>query len=102
MFYESMLKASLALMLSYGERPRSLPGHHIVIIDYASKKLGGKYSDTMHLFDRMRRKRNMIIYEVDIEITKTETNNALKTTEEYLIIIRQHINKNNKQLELKF
>jgi uncharacterized protein (UPF0332 family) len=102
MFYESMLKASLALMLSYGTRPRSLPGHHIVIIEYTTNKLGKKYLETMNLFDRMRRKRNKMIYEADIGITKTEAITALKITEEYLTIIRNHINKNNPQLKLNF
>ncbi len=33
--YETMLKASLGFMLSFGVRPRSLPGHHVTIIEFA-------------------------------------------------------------------
>ena len=38
--YEAMLKASLGFLLSYGVRPRSLPGHHVTIIEFAGKHLG--------------------------------------------------------------
>lgn len=101
-FYESMLKASLALMLSYGQRPRSLPGHHVNIIEFSAKKLGRNYLEIINTFDKMRRKRNQMIYEADIEITESEAKNALKTAEEYLAIISKHVNSNNPQLELKF
>jgi hypothetical protein len=37
--YEAMLKASLALMLSHGQRPRIQLGHHIAIIEFAEKHL---------------------------------------------------------------
>lgn len=102
MFYESMLKASLALMLSYGFRPRSLPGHHVNIIEFSAKKLGNHYAYIMNTFNKMRRKRNQVIYEADIEITEKEANNALETAKEYLLIIKKHINSNNPQLNLKF
>lgn len=102
MFYEAMLKASLALMLSYGFRPRSLPGHHVNIIEFSTKKLGNHYAYIMNTFNKMRRKRNQVIYEADVEITEKEANNALKTAKEYLLIIKKHINSNNPQLNLKF
>lgn len=102
MFYEAMLKASLALMLSYGVRPRSLPGHHLNIIEFSAKKLGGNFAYLMNTFDKMRRKRNQVIYEADIVITEKEADNALKTAREYLNVIKKHINSNNPQLNLKF
>ena len=102
MFYEAMLKASLALMLSYGIRPRSLPGHHVNIIEFNAKKLGPQYDQIMNTFDKMRRKRNRVIYEADMEITESEAKNARKTAEKFLLIIKKHINSNNPQLNLKF
>ncbi|MDZ7799082.1 MAG: hypothetical protein U5L76_05810 [Patescibacteria group bacterium] len=101
LLYESMLKASLSLLLSYGVRPRSLPGHHKNIIEFSENKLGKKYSSLINIFDRMRRKRNKMLYTVDINVSKTDTKRVLKSTEEYLKIIRLHINRNNKQLNLK-
>lgn len=100
--YEAMLQASLALMLSYGTRPRSLPGHHVAIIEFSARKIGKEYTRLIDTFDKMRRKRNQSVYEADIEITASEARNALVAAEKYLKIIRQHINKNNPQLRLKF
>ena len=36
-----MIKGSLALMLSHGQRPRKQLGHHIAIIEFAQKNLSG-------------------------------------------------------------
>ncbi len=51
-----MIKGSLALMLSHGQRPRKQLGHHIAIIEFAQKHLPAIKPDTFSLFDRMRRK----------------------------------------------
>src|SRR5882762_3607735 len=40
--YEAMIKGSLALMLSHGQRPRKQLGHHIAIIEFAQKHLPAK------------------------------------------------------------
>jgi len=37
--YQAMLKGSLALMLSHGQRPRVQLGHHVAIIEFAQKHL---------------------------------------------------------------
>jgi uncharacterized protein (UPF0332 family) len=101
MFYEAMLKASLALMLSYGLRPRGLPGHHINIIEFCEKKLGKEYENLLNSFDKMRRKRNQAIYQPMVVITETEAKNALEVAEKYLLIIKKRINKDNPQLSLR-
>jgi hypothetical protein len=44
--YEAMLKASIALMLSHGQRPRVQLGHHIAIIEFAQKHLDPKWAST--------------------------------------------------------
>lgn len=56
--YEAMIKGSLALMLSHGQRPRKQLGHHIAIIEFAQKHLQAAKPAVFSLFDRMRRKRN--------------------------------------------
>jgi uncharacterized protein (UPF0332 family) len=38
--YQAMVKASLALMLSHGQRPRVQLGHHKAIIEFAQQHLG--------------------------------------------------------------
>lgn len=85
--YEAMLKASLGLMLSFGVRPRSLPGHHVTIIEFAEKRLGKEYEKLIAMFDRMRRKRHQALYDVSGFISKQEAQNALEIAEQYLTII---------------
>jgi len=95
--YEAMLKGSLGYMLSFGVRPRSLPGHHITIIDFAEKQLGKEFKSLMAMFNRMRRKRHDTIYDVNAFISKQEAEQALETAAKYLAIIRGEIQKKNPQ-----
>lgn len=89
--YESMLKASLGFMLSFGVRPRSLPGHHMVIIEFAEENLGTEFRNLIALFNRMRRKRHQAIYDVTGLISRLEAEQALATAEEYLVRLREEI-----------
>ena len=65
--YEAMLKASLALMLSHGERPRVQLGHHIAIIEFSEKHLASAPAGIFAQFDRMRRKRNNAFYDLGLD-----------------------------------
>jgi uncharacterized protein (UPF0332 family) len=98
--YEAMLKGSLGFMLSFGVRPRSLPGHHVTIIEFAEKHLGREFRSLIAMFDRMRRKRHQAIYDVRGFISKQEAEQALQTAEKYLGIIRKEIEKKNPQARL--
>jgi uncharacterized protein (UPF0332 family) len=93
--YEAMLKASLGFMLSHSVRPRSLPGHHVAIIEFAEQHLGRELKGLIARFDRMRRKRHQSIYDVDGFISKLEAEQALDTAEEYLSIVRKEMQKRN-------
>ncbi len=97
--YEAMLKASLGFMLSFGVRPRSLPGHHVAIIEFAGKHLGSAHKKVIAMFDRMRRKRNQSIYDVTGFISEQEAQNALEAGEKYLAVVRQEIQKRH---QIKF
>ena len=68
-----MLKGSLGFMLSHGVRPRSLPGHHVTIIEFAEKHLGKEFQSLILMFNRMRRKRHETIYQVSAFISKQES-----------------------------
>ena len=61
--YEAMLKASLGFMFSHGFRARSQPGHHIAIIDFVRSRIDKKHAGLLTVFDRLRRKRNMALYD---------------------------------------
>ena len=95
-----MLKASLGLMLSFGVRPRSLPGHHVTIIEFAGERLGKQFKHLIFMFDRMRRKRNQAIYEVSGFISATEARKALSSADEYINAISDEIQKKNPQIRL--
>ena len=81
--YQAMLKGSLALMLSHGQRPRVQLGHHVAIIEFAQKHLHSSLAATFALFDRMRRKRNEAFYDVAI-IGKDEAIDAVEAADKYL------------------
>jgi uncharacterized protein (UPF0332 family) len=90
--YEAMIKGSLALMLSHGQRPRKQLGHHIAIIEFARKNLLGCPTTTFVLFDRMRRKRNDAFYDVAI-ISDTEAQEAVVTSEQFLGLVEADFKK---------
>lgn len=85
--YEAMLKASIALMLGHGQRPRVQLGHHIAIIEFAQKHLDPTLAPTFAMFDRMRRKRNNAFYDIAL-ISDTEAKEAVATAEGYLRQVR--------------
>jgi uncharacterized protein (UPF0332 family) len=90
--YQAMLKASLALMLSHGQRPRVQLGHHIAIIEFAQKHLDPKLAALFALFDRMRRKRNEAFYDIAV-IGDEEAVDAVVAVEKYVQVIAADIQK---------
>ena len=89
--YEAMLKASLGFMFSYGYRARSQPGHHIAIIDFVRAHIDKKHAGLLTVFDRLRRKRNMALYDDTGFVSHHEAEQALETARDYLRIIRADI-----------
>ncbi len=81
-----MLKASLALMLSHGQRPRVQLGHHIAILEFAQKNLDPGPAAAFDLFDRMRRKRNDAFYDIAL-ISDVEAEDAVLAVERYLKVV---------------
>jgi uncharacterized protein (UPF0332 family) len=90
--YQAVLKASLALMLSYGQRPRVQLGHHVAILEFAQKHLDPALAPSFDLFDRMRRKRNDAFYDIAI-IGEVEAEEAIAAAEAYLRIVASDIGK---------
>jgi uncharacterized protein (UPF0332 family) len=85
--YEAMLKASLAFMFSYGFRVRSQPGHHVAIIDFVRARLEKKYAALLTVFDRLRRKRNMALYDDTGFVSHHEAEQALESARDYLDVV---------------
>ena len=89
--YEAMLKASLGFMFSHGFRARSQPGHHIAIIEFVQARMDKKHAGLVTVFDRLRRKRNMALYDDTGFVSHHEAKQALKAARDYLVLIRADI-----------
>jgi uncharacterized protein (UPF0332 family) len=89
--YEAMLKASLGFMFSHGFRARSQPGHHIAIIEFVRSRIGKKHASLLIVFDRLRRKRNMALYDDTGFISRHDAEAALESAGDYLNVIRSDI-----------
>jgi hypothetical protein len=82
--YEAMLKASLGFMFSHGFRARSQPGHHIAIIDFVRSRIDKKHSALLTVFDRLRRKRNLALYDDMGFVSQHDAEQALEAAASYL------------------
>jgi len=89
--YEAMLKASLGFMFSYGFRARSQPGHHIAIIDFVRTRIDKQHAGLLSVFDRLRRKRNMALYDDTGFVSHRDAEQALETARDYLGVIHADI-----------
>ena len=89
--YEAMLKASLGFMFSHGFRARSQPGHHIAIIDFVRARIGKKHAGLISVFDRLRRKRNLALYDDRGFVSQHDAKQALQAASDYLTIVRADI-----------
>ena len=89
--YEAMLKASLGFMLSHGFRARSQLGHHIAIIEFVRSHIDKKYAGLLTVFDRLRRKRNLALYDDTGFVSHHDAEQALESAHDYLGVIRADI-----------
>jgi hypothetical protein len=89
--YEAMLKASLGFMFSHGFRARGQPGHHVAIIEFVRSRIDKKYSGLLTVFDRLRRKRNVALYDDTGFVSHHDAEGALKAAGEYLNVIRDDV-----------
>ena len=89
--YEAMLKASLGFMFSHGFRARSQPGHHIAIIEFVRSRLDKKHSGLLTVFDRLRRKRNLALYDDIGFVSRHDAEQALEAAGNYLNVVRADI-----------
>lgn len=89
--YEAMLKASPGFMFSHGFRARSQPGHHIAIIEFVRKRIDTKHAGLLAVFDRLRRKRNVALYDDTGFVSRHEAEEALEACRDYIRVIRAEI-----------
>ena len=98
--YLAMLHAARAFILLKEFRPAD--GYqHKTVVEFVSYFLGDEFNAITEQFDRMRRKRNIFTYEVDISISKSEAINALSMAARFVDLIKGIIRKENPQMEFK-
>lgn len=68
--YTALIKAGLTLLSSNGVKIRSVPGHHVKIIEKMSEIL--KDDSISAIGNSMRSKRNLDLYSGGIEVTEKE------------------------------
>ena len=99
--YLGMLRAGRAFMLLKGFRP--VDGYqHKTVVEFMGQCLGEEYKNMVERFDRMRRKRNIFTYEIDISISYTEAENAFDTATKFTNLIKEIIRRDSPQRHLKF
>ena len=99
--YLAMLHAGRAFMFLKGFRP-SNGYQHKTVVEFMAHTLGREFTTIVERFDKMRRKRNVFIYDVSISISKTEGENALNTAIKFVNLIEDIIRKENPQVQFKF
>jgi len=99
--YLAMLRAGRAFMLLKGFRP-SDGYQHKTVVEFVRQVLGNEYSALIKHFDRMRRKRNLFTYEIDIAVSYAEAENALRSAETFVDLIMELVKRENPQGQFKF
>lgn len=97
--YDSMILASRALIFVLGFKPRSI-GSHSITIKFCELYLGPEFKTLIEKFKKMKQKRHYLIYGAGLIISKTEAQNAIKNTKEFIRIIEKQILKERKQKRL--
>lgn len=99
--YLAMLHAARAFLLLKGFRPAD--GYqHKTVVEFMSHFLGKEFKTIVEQFDRMRRKRNIFTYEIDMSISKSEASNALDRATMFVNLVKGIIQKENPQMEFNF
>jgi hypothetical protein len=89
--YTALIKAGISLLSYYDIKVRSVPGHHIKIIDKLAKML--RNETVADMANVMRAKRNLDLYAGGIEITQKECKEYIKFVEGILKKVKAIIEK---------
>lgn len=97
--YDGLLQISRVVLLLNGYRPDDGEQHKTTFV-VAGAILGGKFIKLINRINIYRVKRNNCVYDPKGLITKTETENIIKTAKEYWSSVRIYLKNKNPQLEL--
>ncbi len=89
--YNAMLQAGRALMFSEGYRPKG-EAKHVSVIEFVKKKFGSDFADKiLFMFNKIRKKRHIAVYEQVNIISEDEAENALNTAKEFVGKVKELI-----------
>ena len=94
--YNAILQAGRALMFYKGYRPTSGEGSHAVVVQFAEMTLGKDFENEVNLFNKMRKKRHEVMYDIAGIISESEARQALKFADEFVGIVENYIEKGKK------
>ena len=87
--YNAMLQAGRALMFSEGYRPKG-EYKHVSVIDFVKKKFGNEFAEKiLFMFNKIRKKRHIAVYEQINIISESEAKNALETAELFVKKVKE-------------
>lgn len=99
--YTSMLKIGRAFLFLKGYRPKG-EGQHETVVRVVGALLGQSFENLTRQFDRMRQKRNKLIYDIGGLVSHAEAEQAFNAAEQFLHKIRTFMEKEDPQLRLDF
>jgi hypothetical protein len=97
--YDSLIKGGITLIAFYGYKVKSRQGHHIKVLEKLSQILANEKIEIVG--DRIRKKRNLDLYEGGIIISKNEAKVYLNFTKDVIILIERYIKKQESLFEQK-
>jgi uncharacterized protein (UPF0332 family) len=89
--YEAMLKAAIGFTHSHGFRARSIPGHHIAIIEFVEERVSATHAGLMAVFDQLRRKRNTVLYDDEGFVSREEAEQAIQSARRLIALVRSEV-----------
>ncbi len=87
--YDALIKSGISLIAFYGYKTKSRQGHHIKILEKMAQII--KNNDIESIGDRMRRKRNLDLYDGGVIISKKEADGYLEFIKSVIINVESHI-----------
>ena len=66
-------------------------GHHIAIIDFVRSRIDRKHAGLLVVFDRLRRRRNIALYDDTGFISHHDAEQTLESAGDYLSVVRADI-----------
>lgn len=82
--YNAMLQAGRALMFSEGYRPKGEAGH-VSVVEFVKERFGNEFAERiLFIFNKIRKKRHVAVYEQVEIISEAEAKNALRNAREFV------------------